>query len=165
MIVRECEPRDGRAIRAVHEAAFERAAEADLVEALEHEGVVLLSLAAEVEGRIVGHVLFSRMWIDTEQACIPAAALAPIAVLPIRQCQGIGSQLIRYALPVLRAQGERIAIVLGHPEYYPRFGFSSELARPLRSPFPPHAFMALELEAGALGGIRGKVRYPRAFGL
>ena len=62
-------------------------------------------------------------------------------------------------------RGEHIVIVLGHPGYYPRFGFSTEKARALESPFPPDAFMAMELSPGALAGIRGKVRYPAAFGL
>ena len=74
-------------------------------------------------------------------------------------------QLIRNGLDFLQGQGERIAIVLGDPAYYSRFGFSVEQARALESPFPPEAFMALELSAGALKGVRGKVRYPSSFGL
>jgi putative acetyltransferase len=66
---------------------------------------------------------------------------------------------------LLRGRGEQIVIVLGLPDYYPRFGFSSEKARFLESPFPPEAFMAMELISGALEGIRGKVKYPSAFGL
>jgi putative acetyltransferase len=147
--------------RAVIEAAFGRPDEADLVEALHLEGVVLLSQVAEEDGQIVGHVLFSRMWIES----IEAVALAPVAVLPEYQRRGIAAQLIRSGLNRLREQGERIVIVLGHPHYYERFGFSVEKARALVSPFPPEAFMALELTPGALEGVRGKVRYPAAFGL
>jgi putative acetyltransferase len=66
---------------------------------------------------------------------------------------------------LLRGRGERIVIVVGHPDYYPRFGFSSEKARNLESPFPPEAFMAIELSPGALDGVRGRVRYPAAFGI
>jgi putative acetyltransferase len=103
--------------------------------------------------------------IETSNGPVPAAALAPVAVFPDHQRRGIGGQLIRSGLDLLRERGEQIVIVLGHPGYYPRFGFSSEKARSLASPFPPEAFMAMELSPGALDGIRGKVRYPAAFGL
>jgi putative acetyltransferase len=154
-------------IRSINQAAFGRPDEADLVDRLRSEGAVLLSLVAEVEvePRIVGHILFSRMWIDTSEGPVSAVALAPVAVPPDHQGQGIGSRLIRYGLDSLRTQGEQIVIVLGHPDYYPRFGFSSEQAHALESPFPPEVFMAMELRSGALEGIRGKVRYPPAFGV
>jgi putative acetyltransferase len=158
-------------VRKINEAAFGRPDEADLVDSLRREGAVLLSLVAEVaevaeaEQRIVGHLLFSRMSIETSNGPVPAAALAPVAVLPHLQRRGIGERLIRHGLDLLRERGERIVIVLGHPDYYSRFGFSSENARFLESPFPPEAFMAMELISRALEGIRGKVRYPAAFGL
>jgi putative acetyltransferase len=153
------------AIRAVHEAAFGRRHEADLIDGLRAEGVVLVSLVAELDKRIAGHILFSRMSIETTSGSLPAAALAPMAVLPGHQRRGIGERLVRSGLELLRRRGERIVIVLGHPDYYPRFGFSSGKARYLKSPFPPAAFMAVELSPGALDGIRGTVRYPAAFGL
>jgi putative acetyltransferase len=152
-------------VRSINEAAFGRPDEADLVDSLRAEGAVLLSLVAEVEQRIVGHILFSRMWIETSSGPVSAAALAPMAVLPNHQRRGIGERLIRRGLDLLRSRDEEIVIVLGHPDYYPRFGFSSESARSLESPFPPEAFMALELRPHALEGLRGKVRYPAAFGL
>ena len=157
--------REHSVIRSIHEAAFGRPDEADLVESLRSEGAVLLSLVAGVEQRVVGHILFSRMSIETSNGPVPAAALAPVAVFPDHQRRGIGGQLIRSGLDLLRERGEQIVIVLGHPGYYPRFGFSSEKAHSLESPFPPEAFMATELSSGALDGIRGKVRYPAAFGL
>jgi putative acetyltransferase len=153
------------AVRSIHQAAFGRPDESDLIDRLRSEGAVLLSLVAQVELRIAGHVLFSRMWIETIDGLIPAVALAPVAVLPDYQRRGIGAQIIPHGLDLLRGLGERIVIVLGHPHYYPRFGFSSDKARALESPFPPEAFMAMELAAGALDGVRGKVRYPAAFGL
>ena len=156
---------DRSAVRFVNEAAFGRPDEADLVESLWCEAVVLVSLVAEVRQQIVGHILFTRMSIDTAGASIPAAALAPMAVLPEYQLRAIGGQLVRAGLELLGRQGERIVLVLGHPEYYPRFGFSPDRARALDSLFPPAAFMALELIPGALDGVRGKVRYPAAFGL
>src|SRR5437879_4502611 len=102
-------------------------------------------LVAEIQERIVGHILFSRMSIETAGASVSAAALAPMAVLPEHQRRGVGGQLIRHGLNLLRERGERIVIVVGHPEYYPRFGFSSEKSRCLESPFPDDAFMAMEL--------------------
>lgn len=152
-------------IRSIHEAAFGGPEEADLVDQLRAAGDVLLSLVAKLEGRIVGHVLFSRMWIETPRGLVPAVALAPVAVLPEQQRRGIGGRLIRYGLGLLRDRGEKIVIVVGHPDYYPRFGFSGEKARSLESPFPAEAFMALEMSPGALDGVRGRVVYPAAFGL
>jgi putative acetyltransferase len=159
------EVEDRRAVHSINEAAFGRPCEADLVDSLRSEGVVLVSLVAELDNGVVGHILFSRMFIETAGGSIPAVALAPVAVLPEHQGQGIGARLIRRGLDLLRGQGEQIVIVLGEPEYYRRFGFSSERAASLESPFPPDAFMAVELSAGALDGVRGKVQYPAAFGL
>jgi putative acetyltransferase len=167
LIVRceSAETEERSAVHSLNEAAFGRPDEADLVDRLRAEGAVLVSLVATLGERIVGHILFSRMWIETAGGSISAVALAPVAVLPEHQRQGIGGRLIRHGLDLLRGRGERIVIVVGHPEYYPCFGFSSEKARSLASPFPADAFMAMELKPGALDGIRGEVRYPAAFGL
>jgi putative acetyltransferase len=154
-----------RAIHAVNEAAFGRRDEADLVDRLRTDGVTLLSLVAEAETGIAGHLVFSRMSIVTAGGSVPAVALAPMAVLPAHQRRGIGGRMIRRALEMLRERGERIVMVVGHPDYYPRFGFSSEMARCLKSPFPPEVLMAIELSPGALEGVRGRLRYPDAFGL
>lgn len=156
---------DLRAIRSVNEAAFGTPEEADIVDALRAEGRTLVSLVAEADGRVVGHVLFSRMWIRTAGGSIDAVALAPLAVVPEHQRQGTGSLLIQEGLRALRSRGETIVIVVGHPAYYPRFGFASERAAALASPFPAEAFMALELVPGALDGVSGRVEYPKAFGL
>jgi len=165
VLIRDQQPGDREQVRKVNEAAFGRSDEADLIDRLFAEGAVLLSLVAEVDGQIVGHILFSRMTVETDQGPVAAVSLAPMAVLPEQQGHQIGSELVRRGLAQLRDQGERIVIVLGHKHYYPRFGFSSEMARHLASPFPPEAFMALELCDGALTGVRGAVRYPAAFGL
>lgn len=150
------------AIRDVHLAAFGRPEEADLVDRLRADGHALVSLVAELGHRVVGHVLFSRMWIR-QSALIDAVALAPVAVLPEHQREGIGARLIEHGLDILRIRGERIVIVVGHAAYYPRFGFSADKAAPLASPFPAEAFMAMELTPGALEGIRGPVVYPPPF--
>ena len=152
-------------IRSINEAAFGGPEEADLVDKLRTVRDALISLVAELEKRIVGHILFSRMWIETPSGLVPAVALAPMAVLPECQRRGIGGQLIRHGLDLLRARDEKIVIVIGHPDYYPRFGFSSEKARPLEGPFTGAVFMAMELSPGALDGIHGRVIYPAAFGL
>ena len=156
---------DRSAVHAINTAAFGRPDEANLVENLRNEGVVLASLIAELESLLIGHILFSRMAIETSARSIPAVALAPMAVLPEHQRKGIGGRLIRQGLDLLGQRGEEIVIVLGHPDYYPRFGFSTAKARGLESPFPPEAFHALELRPGALQDVQGKVRYPAAFGL
>jgi putative acetyltransferase len=157
--VRPETPADYAAIHAVNRAAFAQPDEADLVDRLRAEGSVLLSLVADQDSAIVGHVLFTRMHVgDT-----PAVALAPVAVDPVHQRQGIGAALIRRGLDLLRDAGERIVIVVGHPAYYPRFGFSGAPA--IEHPFPPEAFMALELTPRALADAAGAVRYPPAFGL
>ncbi len=165
VLFRDEQPRDRQQVRKVNEAAFGRSDEADLIDRLQLEGAVLLSVVAELDGQIIGHILFSRMTVETGQGPVAAVSLAPMAVLPGHQGRQVGSQLVRHGLAQLRGRGERIVIVLGHKQYYPRFGFSSEKARHLASPFPPEAFMALELSDGALAGIHGAVRYPSAFGL
>jgi putative acetyltransferase len=165
VVIRSERPDDAAAVRSINEAAFGRPDEADLIDRLRAEGAVLRSLVAERAAQAVGHILFSRMWIDIPGLSVPAVALAPMAVLPDQQRQGIGARLVRAGLDHLRTKGERIVLVLGHPDYYPRFGFSAAKTQTLEHPFPPAAFMALELTADALAGIRGKVRYPVPFGI
>ena len=165
MLVRSERPENRAAIRLVNEEAFGRLDEADLVDRLRAQRVVLASFVAEAEGMIAGHILFSRMSIETTYKPIAAVALAPLAVIPRFQRQGIGTMLMAHGLDWLRAQDEQIILVLGHPAYYQRFGFSTDKARLIESPFNPKSFMALELKLNALDGICGKVRYPESFGL
>ena len=165
MLVRREEIEDCRAVRLVNEQAFGRQDEADLVDRLRMEGAVLVSLVAEAQGRIAGHILFSRMWIETAREPVPAVALAPLAVIPDLQRQGIGGTLIEQGLDWLGRGAEKIVLVLGHPEYYTRFSFSTGKTLLLDSPFNPKAFMGLELRPGALENLHGRVRYPDAFRL
>lgn len=153
------------AIAALHRAAFGGASEADLVERLHRDGLVLVSLVALDKDDVVGHVLLSRLAVTLDGRAIEATALAPVAVMPDRQHQGIGSALIRAALDRARVRGIEAIFVLGHAEYYPRFGFSPALAATFESPFRGDTFMALALRPDALAGTRGTVRYPAAFGL
>jgi putative acetyltransferase len=105
------------------------------------------------------------MWIEGESRSMPVVALAPVAVLPAWQRRGIGGLLIRDGLERLHDDGERIVIVVGHPKYYPRFGFRRPDPGAIEHPFPVEAFMARELTPHAFDGIRGRVKYPSAFGL
>ena len=123
---------DRAAIHNVVRLAFGRDDEVNLVDALRDGGYVRASLIAEVERVVVGHILFSDLRIVGATGTVAALALAPLAVLPEYQRRGIGSQLIQTALDACREQGHRIVVVLGHPHFYQRFGFSSELARPSR---------------------------------
>ncbi len=162
MLLRPESPPDFPAIHRVHSAAFGSPAEADLVDALRAQNHALLGLVAEINETVAGHVLFSRMWIETPNGTLNAVALAPIAVLPEHQNKGVGSQLIRRGLRLLRERGEQIVLVLGHAHYYTRFGFSVEAARDLQSPFPKDAYLAIHRTAIPL---QGKVIYPAPFGL
>jgi putative acetyltransferase len=154
---------DHAAIDEVNRRAFGTDAEARLVDALRAGGYARHSLVAEMEGRIVGHILFSDLPIATARGPIPAVALAPMAVVPEYQRQGIGTALVRDGLDRCRAAGAAAVIVVGHPEYYPRFGFAAALGARIESPYPGPAFMALELVPGSLKGVAGRVEYPPPF--
>ena len=143
--VRAAGPDDAAAIRAVHLAAFSVPNEADLVEQLEQDGDVVLSLVAIEQDRIVGHVLISRMTAEGDGRRFRAVGLAPVGVLPERQTAGIGSRLIREALDRLRTQGEQLVFVVGQPGFYRRFGFDAQTAAPFASPYAGRYFMALAL--------------------
>jgi putative acetyltransferase len=162
-IIRPETTADHAAIRKVNRLAFGGEGEARLVDALRGGGYARISLVAEVEGQVVGHILFSTLTIATPQGEIEALSLAPMAVAPSCQRKGIGSSLVREGLRACREAGHGIVIVLGHPQFYPRFGFSAKLAEPLRSPYSGPAFMAVELVPDALRHIEGEVRYPPPF--
>jgi putative acetyltransferase len=165
VVIREETPADHPAVRELNRLAFGQDDEANLVDALRAGQYTRLSLVAEQNRAVIGHLLFSRLPIETAAGTVEALALAPVAVLPERQRQGVGSQLIRDGLTMCRQRGHQIVVVLGHAEYYPRFGFSAALAERLRSPFPGPHLMALELVPGALDGVEGEVRYPPPFGV
>jgi putative acetyltransferase len=158
-------PEDAEAVHRVNLAAFGRPDEADLVEALRAdpawiEGLSLL--AVDDADRPVGHALLTRCHIgDT-----PALALAPCAVLPEHQRTGAGAAAIRAALAAARARDEHAVVVLGHPGYYPRFGFERASATGVRVPFevPDEALMVLGLQEDR-PLPSGTVRYAEAFGL
>ena len=169
MIIRPLAPADFDAVDNVHRAAFASTAfghqgEADLVRQIHADGDALVSLVAESEGRIVGHTLFSRMEVEADGMPLQGAGLAPVGILPDLHGAGIGSALIWWGLEMLHGQGIQISFVLGHPDYYPRFGYSAKTALPFASPFAGPHFMALLLDKSVQLPESGRARYAPAFG-
>jgi putative acetyltransferase len=160
---------DYAAIREVTLLAFGQEKEAQLVEDLRRlsDFIPELSLVAVQGEQVVGHILFSPMVIETEKGAVPALSLAPLSVRPECQNQGVGSQLVREGLKRCRSLGHEVVVVVGHPDYYPRFGFSSARAKRLEATFevPDEAFLVLELAPGALAGIAGVIKYPPPYGI
>jgi putative acetyltransferase len=161
--IRPAEPGDADAIRAVHCAAFPTVAEADLVETLSREGDAIVSLVAERDGEVVGHVLLSRMRVSGDGRAWRAAGLGPVGVVSGFQGGGIGAGLIEAAIGIARATGEELVFVLGEPDYYRRFGFSAQAASPFASPYAGPYFMALALQPGFTLPAAGEAAYARAF--
>jgi putative acetyltransferase len=162
LAIRDETPADVAAVRAVNTAAFERDAEALLVDRLRDAGALALSLVAALDDRVVGHVAFSPVTID---GVAGALGLAPVAVAPVYQRRAIGSRLVEEGLARLRERGVGAVVVLGHPAYYPRFGFvpASRFGLRYGEPVPDEAFMAAELAPGALVNASGVARYRPEF--
>lgn len=163
-MIRQEQPGDASNIRGVHERAFGGSSEAAIVDAVRGSAGAV-SLVATIDDRIVGHILFTPVDVDGLAPGVPAVGLAPLAVLPERQRQGVGSALVLAGLDACRSRGCGLVVVLGHPDYYPRFGFvpASTAGLACEYPVPAEAFMVLELQAGALGHARGIVRYRPEF--
>ena len=160
-MIRPATPADYDRIHEIVTAAFGRDEEAQIVRKARAEGSALYECVAEEDGRVQGHVMFTRMTVDRP---LSAAAMGPVAVDPAVQNRGLGGQMILHGIEVCRAMGEDAVIVLGHPTYYPRFGFSADLAKIVASPFGGRpSFMALALSPGALEHPL-KADYPPAFG-
>jgi putative acetyltransferase len=162
MPIRDATPEDYAAIRQVIRHAFKQDDEADLIEQLRADGDVLVELVAASDIALQGHILYSPLAIERHGETLRAAALGPVAVLPALQKRGLGGALIRAGNARCKALGCVGVVVLGYAGYYPRFGFSPKLAESLQAPFSGPHFMALEFEAGALGG---RVQYAKAFGV
>ena len=163
--IREERPEDVRAIHQVNRQAFGQPQEADLVDALRENCSDLLSLVAMMQDRIVGHILFSPATIGSEGRMVRGMGLAPMAVLPECQRQHVGSELIRSGIARLRAGQCPFVIVLGHPEYYPRFGFEPASRHGIQSEWdvPDEAFMILVLDDSQMQGVAGVARYRPEF--
>lgn len=164
-IIRPEQPDDIDAIRRVNELAFGAPAEAKLVDALRNANAVLLSLVAEIDRQIVGHILFSPVQIERGNTHDDGVGLGPVAVLPAVQRCGIGKMLVQAGIEKIRVAGHGVIVVLGHPSYYPRFGFKSASEFDLRWEVPGHeeAFFALELRPSFLGVRPGTVLYRPEF--
>ena len=161
-------PQDYQEVHAVHKEAFGQEDEAFLVERIRESAnhQTELSLVAIEDSRIVGHILFSIISIEgTDCPDRISLALAPMAVIPEYQKEGVGKALVREGLKRAKELGFESVIVVGHPEYYPRFGFLPAEDFDISPPFevPSEAFMAMELKEGALSGGNGVVRYPKEF--
>ncbi len=161
-VIRSEEQRDFESVFRINALAFDADTEAKLVELLRKvEGYI--SLVAEKDGQIIGHISFTPVRLGDQKTAF--AGLAPMSVLPKYQNQGIGSQLVEAGLQACREAGFTAVFVLGHPGYYPRFGF--QIARPkgfsCEYPSQDEAFMVLELVDGALDGKQGLIKYDPAF--
>ena len=166
-IIRPEKEADFDAVRKVNTLAFGQAAEATLVDALRKSAELFISLVAVDDNQVVGHILFTPVSLESDDSTSTALGLglAPMAVLPEYQRQGVGSGLVRAGLRECQRIGVNVVVVLGHPEYYPRFGFVPASQKGLTSeyPVPDEVFMAIELEPGALKGRRGLVKYRPEF--
>ena len=163
--VRPVREQDRSQIDGVIAAAFNGNDEVALVRKLVSDKDIVLELVAEVEGIIIGHILFSRLWIEQDHDRLAAVALAPLAVLPAHQREGIGHALIEEAHQLLVQQGERLSIVLGEPAYYGRFGYAVADAAQLESPYPAQYLQLKYLtESKPCTTIQGKLIYASAFG-
>ncbi len=164
MFIRPEEPGDYSAVRAVNTAAFETLAEANLVEVLCKEAHPYISIVAEEEKQIVGHILFTPMTLPGHEE-LKIVGLGPVAVVPEQQRKGIGSALIKAGLARCKELGYGAVIVLGHKGYYPRFGFIPAVRYGIRCEYdvPAEAFMVLELVPGYLKGAEGIIHYHAAF--
>jgi putative acetyltransferase len=164
MVIRAEEERDRAAVRDIVASEFDTGAEADLVDALRDQAAPIVSLVAEEDGAVVGHALFTPVTLDGDSGA-KLMGLAPLAVTPAQQGKGLGAALVREGFARCRELGYGAVVVLGHPEYYTRFGFSPAVKFGLRSEYavPDDAFMALELEPGALAGKSGLVKFHAAF--
>jgi putative acetyltransferase len=166
MLIRRERADDVAHIHELNRAVFGSPAEALLVDALREQDPTSVSLVADVDGAVVGHILFSRVAIEGAKE-LRVMALAPMAVPQERQRQGVGTALVNEGLAECRRLGVCAVFVLGHRTYYPRFGFTPALQFDIRCEFdvPQDAFFAIELVTDALKNTKGVVRYPAAFRL
>ena len=164
MLIRPEQPTDWAAVHAVNESAFETPAEAGLVDALRQEAQTVVSLVAEQDGSVVGHIMFSPVSLSAHPG-LKIMGLAPMAVIPGHQRSGIGSALVRAGLERCKELGYGAVAVVGHPNYYPRFGFLPAKGFGIGCEYdvPEETFMILELHPGFLHGASGIIQYNEAF--
>ena len=163
--IREEQPRDIKTIRDLNKRAFGQTQEADLVDKLRRNCDDLLSLVGLMQDEVVGHILFTPVMVESEDNIVIGMALAPMAVLPEYQRQGIGSELVRAGIEKLKKRHCPFIIVLGHAEYYPRFGFEPASSYGVRSEWkvPDEAFMILVIGELEMQGDVALARYRPEF--
>ena len=161
--IREEQADDIAAIRDVNRRAFGQEQEGNIVDALRSNGAAMLSLVATLNGRVVGHIMFSPITVGE----LTGAALAPMAVLPEYQRQGVGSKLIEAGTQKLTDAGCPFIIVLGHADYYPRFGFKPARTLGIKCEWevPDEAFMVLVLDREKMQGVSGLAKYRQEFSM
>lgn len=164
MLIRAEKKCDREPVREVNIAAFGTLSEANLVDTLRQHVQTTVSLVAEENGEVVGHIMFSPVSLSGHPN-LKVMGLAPMAVTPAHQKKGVGSALVRAGLDQCRQLGFVAAVVLGHPQYYPRFGFLPSFKFGIDSEYdvPKEVFMAMELRPDALSGKTGKVRFHSVF--
>jgi len=165
LTIRSETPEDGADIHFVYGKAFGQESETELVEKLRNRGMLIVSLVALSDVQVVGHIAFSPVTVKSEDSSFQAIALGPMAVLPEYQRKGIGSQLVRTGLEECRHLGHEIVVLVGHADYYPRFGFVPARSKGIECEFevPDKAWMLLQLREGVLAGRRGTVTFQPEF--
>lgn len=166
MEIRPEQQGDWPAVGRLYREAFIGDYEAELIDELRAAGAAPIVLVATEDGALIGHILFADLSVQVDGRAVSSLALAEMAVDAGLQRSGVGSRLVAAGLEAAREMHIEAVLVLGHPTYYPRFGFSAQRARHLRTSFRGgDAFMALELKQGALDGRDGEVRYHPGFRL
>jgi len=164
MLIRSEARQDRAVVRALNTTAFGRSAEAELVDVLRDTASPLVSLVADIDSAIIGHILFSPVALMGYEH-LRIMGLGPMAVAPGHQRRCTGSALVSEGLRQCAQLGCQAVVVLGYPEYYPRFGFAPAVQHMIRCEYevPDDAFMVIELESGVLRGVSGIVHYAKAF--
>lgn len=165
LTIRSETPEDRADIHHVNVKTFGQESEAELVKKLRNRGMLIVSLVALSDVQVAGHIAFSPVTVKSEDSSFQAIALGPMTVLPEYQRKGIGSQLVRAGLEECRHLGHAIVVLVGHPDYYPRFGFMPARSKGIECEFevPDEAWMLLELRGGALSGGRDTVTFQPEF--
>ncbi len=165
IIIRSEREEDFSAVYEINCKAFGTKEEALLVNKLRKSGIPLISLVSELNNKLVGHILFSQAHIVSENSRIEIMALAPMAVMPEYQRQGVGTEMVKKGLELCAQNGYRAIAVLGHPEYYPRFGFEPSVNFNITCSYevPEDVFMIMELKDGFLNSLIGRVKYHKLF--
>jgi putative acetyltransferase len=158
---------DFYSIAQVNDIAFGGKSESELISKLRNTQnfITEFSIIAEIDENIIGHILFYPINIETKTGLIPTVALAPMSVLPKYQNKGVGTKLVQYGLQKCKERGFESVTVLGHANYYPKFGFEPASKWGIYSDFDvaDEVFMSMELKEDALVKVAGKVIYPKEY--